>query len=715
MKATIRLAEDFRRLGQLGRLRASLLIGVALADHNFLRVAEKAGLLMGDNQPPRKFHRFLTEFRREVGATHEPRWSSLHQRLNTYEVYQQFLIATAHHEVAARQVLTVRPRHVIKQLLALAGVSFLHGYFQMDVPPEVEDLVGEFDSPEELAGVVSLLVALANAVRPIDSWDLASPAIDPVNSGNLAVLLSAGRVLVQRRAVGKYISLFGYHFERGGKGQTAYYLRPWFADFERTLRLGYIRSEVASQQALVPDEGVPSIPALADIARMLVTKGADRIQEIRDPGTRFRRVRTNFPLIPELYSFLMEHGFHEDRAYLDRLEQDFLLPEADSPIPLTPSVTIREFLQMWRIVQFFCLVDIAAIRSYSTADQTIFLNSAVRITKEDEILEVLATAGADRIRAREFLGLVTAEVGRLGHFDMQYWPFLRIAPGRSGGDVAREIVHVPAITATANIFRNLQVANQTRLQDLPDLFVDVVARMLRTRFGCVITNRRIQTPTGNTDIDVIVLESEHLYLFECKHSVFPTEPHEVRDVWEDVEKGVRQLHVASEAFEDRRKLRDYLAGWFPGRRLDTKRLVIHLCVLNSHRFFSGMDFKGIPVRDYSSLSRLVDSGVVDMGSREGDGVAMRRVRVTDDGGFSREDLDNYLGATSKFFTAYLAFMNPVSRIERLGRITLARETYVYEIALDEWLAHMEAVGAKRLPDQHQKLSAPARIDEVLGS
>ena len=240
-------------------------------------------------------------------------------------------------------------------------------------------------------------------------------------------------------------------------------------------------------------------------------------------------------------------------------------------------------------MRFLCFVDICAVRSFKNIDSATLFNSLFRVAKERDLIDLIVSIGIDGEEAREFLKLVSADVHHLGYLDLQYRPFLRIAAATMGGYTSPpEIVHVPALVAFANVLRNVQSANQLRLTENAELFVVAVADVLGRFFKRVTVNRRVQSKTDNTDLDVVVLEGKTLYLFECKHSVPPTGSHEMRDIWEDIEKGARQLRIALRLLADPGRLLNYLTGWFPGiRAADIANIRIVPCVLCSHRIFAG--------------------------------------------------------------------------------------------------------------------------------
>jgi hypothetical protein len=186
--------------------------------------------------------------------------------------------------------------------------------------------------------------------------------------------------------------------------------------------------------------------------------------------------------------------------------------------------------------------------------------------------------------------------------------------------------------------------------------------------------------TEATDIDLVVLEDKTLYLFECKHSLPPTGPHEIRDVWEDIEKGTNQLAIAMRILSDPVRRQSYLAGWFPGTKpQDTANLKLVPCVLCSDRIFSGLEHQGFPIRDFSSLQLLFQGGIVGMGGPVSeDEVVMMQYRVIRQKEMSGSDLADYCSPESTFFKMFKPFMSPVSRIQRLEGITIAEETFVYQ-------------------------------------
>ncbi len=70
---------------------------------------------------------------------------------------------------------------------------------------------------------------------------------------------------------------------------------------------------------------------------------------------------------------------------------------------------------------------------------------------------------------------------------------------------------------------------------------------------------------------------------------------------------------------------------------------------------------------------------------------------------SAADLDDYCSSESLLFKTFKPFMHPLTRIVVLEDVTIAKESFVYEVEVGEWSNQMETLGLRREPDRRQKL------------
>jgi hypothetical protein len=120
------------------------------------------------------------------------------------------------------------------------------------------------------------------------------------------------------------------------------------------------------------------------------------------------------------------------------------------------------------------------------------------------------------------------------------------------------------------------------------------------------------------------------------------------------------------------------------------------------------------IRDYASLSRLVEDGFVGMGLvTEDNTVVMRRCRIRKQEQVGPSDLDNYFSESSIFHRIYEASMKQQHVFQQFGDLTLVRDSYAYAVDLDEWCDYMERNGYVRLPDHLVKLEQEKTYEALL--
>jgi hypothetical protein len=473
---------------------------------------------------------------------------------------------------------------------------------------------------------------------------------------------------------------------------------------------------------LLKNQELPPSASIIFAARMFVDAVGEQIgRVVADP---FERIPLNIPIMPKVYKEMIGMTFVEDIQYQEILSQDFLIPlalEAEE-FQLTEHLNVGTFYKIWQFFRLMAAIDVLVLWRYAEANPQAVLNSLVRVYKEEEIFSLIESLGFSSDQTAEFFQLISADVRDLGYFDIQYRPFLRIAANRfiRGEEVLEspaEMVGPPGLVLLSNILRNLQTSNRLRFRANAEAFVEIVARMLRTKFGKVKENRRLQLDRKVTDVDVVLYEGTTLYLIECKHSVPGASIHEMRDIWEDIERAAEQLAVAMTILNELQKRQDYLAGWFPGTKSDdTAGIRIQPCILCSHREFSGLEYKGIPVRDFSSLSLLFGDASVGMGSLDENGtVNMYRYKIIKEGGPTQADLDNYLSAEASYFKTYEPFMQPVTRIKSLadGDVRLATETFRLELELGQWIEHLDQLGFSKEAVERKELKRPFNFAEAM--
>jgi hypothetical protein len=718
LKALIAYSQDQKDQRHFGRFCGVLVVGAVGMGDEFIQAMNRARLLTSE-EPSRKFEQALVELLERLDGVQDQRLEVLRERVATYLTFYRLQLATKRaFGSATATALRTRPFKYGKTLLSLVNHSFLRSYFDFTGCADLAEAYKTFDSPEQLASAASSLIALANEATPLENLDFVLPIGRLDVSSELVKLLRYGHVVSELADVEKQISVLGYRLSVAQERRpTVFFLQAPSQDIEYALRLGFVRGEIGALAApmhVADDKGTKRYSIRAAVEH-LIEKFGNNLYQIADPDNPLRRLTMMIPALPGIFGEIAKWRFYEDVLTDERLAQEFELPlrvNGTGPWELVAGLDLHTFLRAWRVLTFLSVLDMALLKQHQD-DERLVHNSLIRVVSKDRLVEMLGLFGLTEGQVRPFLNLVLTTLSTPRHVDLQYRPFVGLKASTLTVDgraetMPAEVVYGTAVVATANVLPNLQRANGIRIATTSEAFVTAASEYVRRLLPRVRTNAAVKHESKNTDVDIVALGADILYLFECKHSVTPTGAHEFRDLWNDIQKGLSQLELACEIL--RQRLADYLPGWFPGTpRAAAAGLTLKPCVLCSHRVFSGLTIRGIPIRDQLSLSLMLDEAVLKMGEGgDGEEVTFERYRIRPTENPTIDDLNDYLSDNARYFRLFKPFMSLYTNTERISdSIVLARESFVYGWEYEAWRAQLEQMGAVRLTDQKLALG-PAK-------
>lgn len=707
MKELRETAVSVRNAGKYGRVRSVILIGITCEGHDGLLALENSGIFLATGEDPGKFLAFLERLAQDV--TEEPEWSMLATRLPTYCAYAELVEQGRDSLKLLKQAARKPIRAWVKQLFCLVEIAFGRSYFDLDPPPAIQVMLDGFASAEDLASAVSLAVAIANEAKPLNAIDLGIPVIGPPNSPELITLLRAAHVLFAIKEISHNLSAFSYSLRwEEGNGVAAAIMTPPSPEFERSVQLGFIRGQMGKDKIAMDmmERGWRSNPTLADAARYFAQQMGEKLYEIASPYTRYRRVRLHLPMNPGLVAMLDGASFVDELEAVHGLAQDFLLPltndDGASPA-LTEHLNHKSLKRMFRFLRFYSMVHSVVCAPFVKRDFSLFQNSLVRIVRDRDLRELLGLLGESEEAIDAFLRVFVADVEGLGHYDLQYSPLIAVrkVPIPEVPNPETEYVLLPTVMIASNETRNAQIRSQTRFHRDGKGFVRVVSRELMEYFPDVVTEKKLRMGELKTEVDIVLLCGGKLYLIECKHSLTATSPHEMRDLWRDIKKGRGQVTRAKHILSHRERRLAYVRQWFPHLSKEAVLALPVVCaVLSSHRLFSGLDDDGIAIRDYASLSRLLENGEMGVGyMRDGGTLHKKSFRIRAEEEPTCDDLEKYFSPASPFHRMQFQAMKAQHVFQRVGHLMLIRESFAFEMDSERWVEYMRGEGYVELPDR----------------
>jgi hypothetical protein len=373
-------------------------------------------------------------------------------------------------------------------------------------------------------------------------------------------------------------------------------VKPVNSDFEKSIRWGYIRdADQRSADRLRSDEQV--LPSLKDLAVSILDQLGDRLcQVVNYPSPR---LRIALPLTTKLKElFAGNHLFREEQhLVLDTLKSLFIEFEKLESTPVYKSITLNHLLKFRRMCAFIWFVQDEFCRRHNLVGSPIYYRSLVTHLPIDEAFSIAREfCGVDH--PEELYEVLSTSAGSGRVFDLQRTPIL---------GVAGQYIVPNAVVANSNIMCNALQFTQFRFDASGT--ADPVSGALAAAFAEVgiraVQRLRYEFNGKIGEIDVLALLEDHLFAFECKNSLSPCNPHELRQSYGYILK----------AFDQLTRLRDILSE--PGFRTYLRKrtnfditdpVKLTTCVATGNRMFNGYQNSGHSIRNVHELLNVIQGG-----------------------------------------------------------------------------------------------------------
>jgi hypothetical protein len=535
-----------------------------------------------------------------------------------------------------------KDKSIIKTLLSATDYLFLSNYY----PENVKDLSALSNrTKEEISSAVSFLIHFYT--DRIKSTEINISRVDEeyIRSGAISRLIIPACYFIDFREFEIMIDCFKYTCT---KEIDKLYIKPPFDDFEKSIRAGYIRAEIQTVNDLINVDYAISLDELIDKLNN------------QDVFKFFKKTETNdYPRyrleVPEhIFDFIVKHFmkpdalFKEEIMYLSSVFKEQLINPKDlENIKIIDDLTLFDFIKIRRVFLLFFMMFAKAIYEIEKVETDLLLRSLIPMHPEEQFFQLMEKLfPTDKIES--FLDIVCWEPGLDFVFDLQYHPIIYL----------REHFIIPlSIFANSDTIRNLYAsqykkANNALLNTGENLVSELTNTFKQLNIPCYS-----ETNINVTDIDVCAIYEDTLFVFECKHTLHPVSPFDLRTTYDYIKKAESQLDKINQSFIDG-KLLEKLKHKLKVETDGITRIVS--CIVLSNRIFNGNIFK-YPVRYIHEIKNLLKNG------------EMR----TEDGVFSVWEEGKL---TNNFMLDYFSLSN---KLTTLLMDSLSKRTFTYELAFPE--------------------------------
>ncbi len=356
-------------------------------------------------------------------------------------------------------------------------------------------------------------------------------------------------------------------------------------------------------------------------------------------------------------------AFAEDLTLGRAVRKELLLDPGLYVRPILDGLSARDLAVLQRFLLFLSAVLYFYCEKHGVLFKELHAVSQLKVFKSSELIKAL-TEIFDAPKAAAIIKVLSWTPEPEGYFDLQYQPFIP----------AEDYFAVPvSLSALSALSRNLLVKHGIRYdsESVDDPVGDRLTTALQVQFKSVHREVAYQW-TENGEIDVFVVGKECVFAFECKNTLHPSSPFEMRGAFQQLNDSVEQLNrlkafYADPAFRERLQKTLKLNDAIPP--------VLRVCTITGVRSFAGLRWQDVPTRPLWEMCNFITTGINTLTAAT-DGKETRSIefRLWKNEQFVESDLVDALSPDS-FWELRLAAMEEVVNHYPLRGKDLAFVTY----------------------------------------
>ena len=508
--------------------------------------------------------------------------------VNSYKSFDKFIL------LELRKFEKKYPqKSLIKTLLSAVDFLFLSNYFPDD---KIDMSHIEDRTKEEICSATSFLIHFYTERIKSNNINRYFIADEFIQTNYIAQLITTVCCHLDFREFEILIDHFNYSCEIvNGK----ILIKPPFENFEKAIRLGYIRTELQKINDEVETFGAVT---MEDVVNEFNNQKSFQFFKLIDTHN-YQRYRIELP--EPIYDLLIEKFIKPDALFKDEIiylssifKEQLLNIKSLDEINVKEDLTLGEFMKIRRIFVMFYLFFSTGIFQQEDVESKLVLRSLIPLFPEEQFYSFIKRL-LPQNKIDSFLDIVCWEPELDIIFDLQYHPILFID---------NHFLVALSIFSNSNTIRNLYASEykMNNVHLLSDGEVDPLVDRLHSSLKQSSLQSFSQTSIGFSDIDEFAVFEDVLFVFECKHSLHPVSSFDLRTTFNYIKKAEKQLDLIIQDFNDGKLI----------KKLENKHKLnlsnvrqIQGAIILSNRLFNGNIFK-YPVRGINEIDNMLNRGTI---------------------------------------------------------------------------------------------------------
>jgi len=536
----------------------------------------------------------------------------------------------------------------------------------LELSHELDYNLPQYFSVEEIGAAVSYVISRYAGVIKTDNylWLDVNAIKDDLGLANL-ILMAAKRNLVVEWEV--LVDYYGYDIEAVKEGTYRIVDKN---EYEKSIQLGYIETSIQEQARNAFNFKSPEeVLYLFKIAEKF-REYPDLLFELVDSGTEFERYRMLFcrPLleliVPKNYE--TPEFFMEESVEIENASHELLISTKELlEYKITDLCNVKDIILFKRFFIFVSYTQQVFLEDHRDDIETL-VKSIVPSFRRLELKSLLTLFVGDEKKAENLIDLYCWRGN--GKLDIQSTPIIKMND--------EQYYLVPFVLASSNLIRNVIVkerkmqnhnTNSDGVEEPLERYAVALFKYKNDFFSCR-QHCYFNFKQNPSEVDLIVWTDKHLYLIECKNSILPTSPFELRTTYDYIKKAEKQLDLSRAAMTDKSYATSLLKNW----GIPIKEYEIHTLILLGNRIFAAPNGFRHPIRYIHELYMVLTGGIINS--------SFGKWRCWENEKFVEADFIRFISDEDPLANDFLDAMSPFTMFVNYGNYRIERESYSLNIA-----------------------------------
>lgn len=444
--------------------------------------------------------------------------------------------------------------------------------------------------------------------------------------------------------------------------------------FEMSRCLGYIRQSM--QESANSFDSLSELSEITEKYRSILKFSKTYYQNFKDSTFKIidsplKRIVMQFH--PQTLSKFLDTNslFLEEEMILKQLETNLFIDiQKVNEIPVFQSLSLFDIIKVQRLFAFMLFVLTEYIDSNNLFKSKLFWRS-MPVLQANELKDLLASFLGEQ-KAKEIFELFTWRLeSKKIFFDLQTYPFINI----------EDWILLPlGILTNSDLCRNVLQSTKFRFdsESFEDPIVLEMERCLKPVSSIFETNLKYSFKGIEGEVDVLAVVDNCLFIFECKNSLHPCNPFELRTTYDYIQKAADQLTRFQDLWQQE-PFRTDLA-----RKIKTQSPLpsqLCSCIVTGNRMFSGLREQGHSVRPIRELCYIISKGEILLNSyniydKDAGKKSIIQFKLWKEDQLKAEDLLAYIQEDS----LHKCYFNSLIRIEKTIKLknkSLVQDSYAF--------------------------------------